>query len=171
MCRTTAEIQQVDMARDGTNNRKETIFKSPNHNILHITLNPSSPVYILKDILYYMTVDRYATNSQPILHRQSTDIPQTVYQYSTDNWHSLYQLRVNRYTCHVSANMSTCSWVSVNTLAAISVECRPTYGLTCWPTVNRYGDRESTDISADSVNRYSIEGCTNYTRSEKRYKQ
>lgn len=25
-------------------------------------------------------------------------IPQTVYQYSTDNWHSLYRLRVDRYT-------------------------------------------------------------------------
>ena len=49
MCRTTAEIQQVDVARDGTNNRKETIFKPPNHNILHVTLKPNSPVYILND--------------------------------------------------------------------------------------------------------------------------
>ena len=28
-----------------------------------------------------------------------------------------------------------------------------------------FGDRVSTDISADSVNRHPTEGCTNYTRS------
>ena len=78
MCRTTAEIQHVDVTRDGTNNREETIFKPPNHNILHVTLKPNSPLYILKDILYYMTVDRYDTDSQPTFHRQSTDIQPTI---------------------------------------------------------------------------------------------
>lgn len=56
MRRTTAEIQHVDtvrLTRDGTNNRMETIFKPPNRDISSITLKPSSPVLILKHILYY----------------------------------------------------------------------------------------------------------------------
>ena len=66
MRRTMAEIQQVDAARptwDDTNNRKETIFKPLNRNILRTTLKPSSHILVLKHILYYATVDQFATNS------------------------------------------------------------------------------------------------------------
>ena len=42
-----------------------------------------------------------------------------------------------------SVDMSTD--MLADTLTAMSVECRPTYWLTCQPTVDRYGDRESTD--------------------------
>ena len=37
----------------------------------------------------------------------------------------------------------------------------------CRSRVDRYSADTSTDISANSADRYSIEGCTNYTRSGK----
>lgn len=76
-----AEIQQVHTVRlmwDCTNNRTETIFKPLDGDISHITLKPSSPIPILKHILYYMAVDQYATDSRLIIHRQSSDIPLTI---------------------------------------------------------------------------------------------
>ena len=87
-----AEIQQVDPARltwDGTNNRTKTIFKPPNHNILHITLKPSSHILILKHISYYTTVDQYATDSQPIFHQQSTNILPILADTSTNTQSSV----------------------------------------------------------------------------------
>ena len=57
MRRTTAEIQQVDTAWltwVDRNNRTETIFKVLDHNVLCVTLKPSSPILIYehKFILY-----------------------------------------------------------------------------------------------------------------------
>ena len=71
MRRTTAEIQQVDTAWltwVDKNNRTETIFKVLDHNVLCVTLKPSSPVLIYehKFILY----DWYSTDSWPIFHQQ-----------------------------------------------------------------------------------------------------
>ena len=120
--------------------------------ILHITLKPSSHILILKHIIYYTAVDQYATDSRPIFHQQSTDIPPTI-----DTPH-ISQV-TTRYTGHVSAD----------TPFIISVECTPTYRSTCqpiqWSRVNQYLANTLIDISADSVNQYLIKRCTNYTRS------
>ena len=125
-----AEIQQVDAARptwDGTNNRKETIFKPLNRNILRTTLKPSSHILVLKHILYYTTVDQFATNSRPIFHQQSTDILTTIdtpfISQVTTGILAMYQL-----TCQL-----THSQVSADTPFTISVECRPTYRSTYRP--------------------------------------
>ena len=149
-----AEIQQVHTARltwNCTNNRKETIFKPLDRDISHITLKPSSPIPILKHILYYKAVDQYATDSWLIIHRQSSDIPPTI---DTPRIHQVlvgilvicqptYQWTCWPTCCRVSADMSTD--MSADTLAAISVKCRPTYWSTCRPIVDQYGDQESTD--------------------------
>ena len=99
MSRTTAEIQQVDAVRltwVDTNNRTETIFKPLDHDVLCVTLKPSSPVLIYehKFILY---------DSRLIFHRQLT-LP--------------YRLSVDWYTGHVSAgvlaDISADSWSRVS---------------------------------------------------------
>ena len=55
-CRATAKIQQVDAVRltwVDTNNRKETIFKPLDWDILHVTLKPCRfPFLILKHKFY-----------------------------------------------------------------------------------------------------------------------
>ena len=86
---------------DDTNNRTETIFKSPNCDISHATLKPSSPILILKHKLYYTTVDRYATNSQSIFHcRQLTNIPPTI------GTPRIGRVLTYIYTDHVSGDIS-----------------------------------------------------------------
>ena len=130
MPRTMAEIQQVDAARptwDGTNNRKETIFKPLNHNILRTTLKPSSHILVLKHILYYTTVDQFATNSRPIFHQQSTDILPTI-DTTFNSQVTTGILAMYRLTCQL-----THSRVSADTPFTISVECRPTYRSTYRP--------------------------------------
>ena len=103
-----------------------------------------------------LTVDRCLTDSRPIPHRQSTD---------------------------------TLATVDRNISAEVSAECRPTYrpilstdGLltktTCRPTldqhstdtrptyrpsVGRSAGRVSVAISADSINRHSVDRCLKYT--------
>ena len=104
------------------------------------------------------TGDQYVTDSRPIPQRQSTD---------------------------------TLATVDRNISAEVSAECRPTYrpivstdGLltktTCWPTldqhstdtrptyrpsVGRYIGRVSVTISADNIDRHSVDRCLKYTWS------
>ena len=75
MHRTTVEIQQVDTVRltwVDTNNRIETIFKALDHDVVCVTLKPSSSELPCSDLRtqthIYMTVDRYATDNQLIFH-------------------------------------------------------------------------------------------------------
>ena len=75
MRRTMAEIQQVDVVRLAwvdMNNGTETIFKPTDCNISRVTLKLIFPILIL--------VYRYYTTQS-----QSTDMPLTVGQYSTDS--------------------------------------------------------------------------------------
>ena len=70
-----AEIQQVDVARLAwvdMNNGTETIFKPTDCNISRVTLKLIFPILILV-YMYYTT------------QSQSTDMPLTVGQYSTDS--------------------------------------------------------------------------------------
>ena len=77
MCRTTAEIQQVDAARltwVDTNNKMEAInFQTPHCNSSRVTLEPSSPVLILKQKLYYTCIVLQSTDMPPIVVRYSND--------------------------------------------------------------------------------------------------
>lgn len=161
MRRTTAEIQHVDavrLTRDGTNNRMETIFKPPNRDISSITLKPSSPVLILKTHI--------------ILWRL-IDMPPIVDRHSTNSQHTIDTPHIDRVMTGILAMYWPTCWLTqsqvlANTPFTTSVECRPTYRSTCRPIeqlrVNQYSANTLTDISADGVNQYSINGCTNYTR-------
>lgn len=115
----------------------------------------------------YTTLDRYANDSRPIFHQQSTDIPQTI-----DTPHigrvstSTCTLAVHRLTYQstcwprrgrVSADMSTD--MSADTPAAISVECRPTHRSTCRPAVDPDMAIESRPILGRRVDRHIGRWC------------
>lgn len=147
-----AEIQQVDVARLAwvdMNNGTETIFKPTDCNISRNTETqlPYSDfsIHVLYDSV---TVDRYATDSGPIFHLQSSNIPPTfgtpcIYWLSVD-W--CIGQHIGRSTRgRVSADISTCQLIRQS-------------------KVDRFSADTSTDISADIANWYSTKGCTNCTR-------
>ena len=119
---------------DDTNNRTETIFKSPNCNISCVTLKPSSPILILKHKLYYMPVDWYATNSQSIFHWQLTNISLTIGTPRIGRV-STSVLVMYRLT-YQSTCWQTCSWVLTNIYSTNMVITNLLINTwpTCWTT-------------------------------------
>ena len=88
------------------------------------------------------------------LIQQSTNLPPTVDRYSTNSLPIFYP----QLTLSMLANTVKCQPIH-HSLYRLSVDRHIDQH------VDQYSANMLTNILADSVNQYSIEGCTNYTRS------
>lgn len=107
-------------------------------------------------------MDRCATDSRPIFHRQWTDIPQTI-----DTPH-ISRVLTGILAMYQLVYWSTC-WPTCQS------KCRPIHRLAYWLSVVQQSPDMAIEswpilmvnILADSANWYSMEGYKNYTRSLK----
>ena len=103
-----------------------------------------------------LTVDRYITDSRPIPHRQSTDTLATVDRNISAEVSA--ECRPT-YRPIVSTDGLLTKTTCRPTLDQHSTDTRPTYR----PSIDRYIGGVSVAISADSIDRYSVDRCLKYT--------
>ena len=108
------------------------------------------------------TVDRYTTDSRPILRRQSmVDVSAECRPLYRPRYLPIVGRYVGRYlSWYIGRYVDR--HISVDILTDTRLICRPTYRLTLGRYVDQYICRELVDMSTD----ISVQGCTKYTWSE-----